>query len=182
MRTPGMSRMVSFFRFATWAKPWSVTLLPSSCRNSRSVKPPMIAISSSVTAACGNQRLRIPVLPARPATNPRGIAIPRSAQRFQAREGAELGHPGGRQVGGGVPHEIDLLDAVELPDILQEFVVHVVAFNRDDDHRVEHVGAEGVAQPFRPSRLGVSCVANLRRPDELASRSRRCLACSGGAS
>ena len=66
-----------------------------------------------------------------------------------------MGHPGGRQVRGGVPHDVDLLDAVELPDILQEFVVHVVAFNRDDDHRVEHVGAEGVAQPFRPSRLGV---------------------------
>ena len=66
-----------------------------------------------------------------------------------------MGHPGGRQVGGGVPPDREPLDAVELPDILQEFVVHVVAFNTDIDHRVEHIGAEGVAQPFRPSRLGV---------------------------
>ena len=66
-----------------------------------------------------------------------------------------MGHRRERQVRGGVPHEVDLLDPAELPDILHEFIVDVVAFNRHDDHRVEHVGAEGITQPSRPSRLGV---------------------------
>ena len=99
-------------------------------------------------------------------------------QLLQAREGAELGHPGGRQVGGGVVQDVDPLDAVEFPEILQEFVVHVVAFDHDPDHRVEHIGAEGAAQPFRPSWPGVLV--------ELAGYElavcRLCPACSGGAS
>ena len=96
-----------------------------------------------------------PGLPRQPGHEAVGIREPPHAQHFQARKGAELSHPAGRQVGGGVPLDRDELDAVELPDIPQEFVVHVVAFNIDVDHRVEHIGAEGVAQPFRPSRLGV---------------------------
>ena len=145
MRTPGMSSTLNSFRFATWAKPRSVTLLPSSCRDFQVDKA---ADDRHLVVRDGGLRqpeAAKPGLPRQGGHEAVGIREPPHAQPFQARKGAELGHPAGRQVGGGAPLDRKKLNAVELADILQELVVHVVAFDTDIDHRVEHIGAEDVA-------------------------------------
>ncbi len=78
----------------------------------------MIAISSSVTAASGNQRRRSPVFPVSPATKPWESVNPRTLSPFRRDRVRSWAIPAGVKSGAACPWIVKPFDTVELPDIL----------------------------------------------------------------